>query len=117
MKMNYKIDLKPAALLMAERGLVRGGKIQKYIDSECLRRCAPYVPFDSGELVRSGIMNTEIGSGRLVYDTPYARRWYYMPANFRGAPMRGNYWFERMKSSGGAAAITAGAQLMLKRGF
>lgn len=70
---------------------------QAFIDSECLRLCEPLVPKDTGILIQSGIMNTEIGSGEVKYRTTYARRWYYMPANFSEAPERGNYWFERMK--------------------
>ena len=77
---------------------------QEFIDSECLKLCDPLVPKDTGILKQSGIMNTQIGSGELKYRTPYARRWYYMPAQFQegsGSGMetvgRGNYWFERMK--------------------
>ncbi len=80
------------------------GEVQRYIDSECLRLCDPLVPKDTGALIASGISNTQIGSGELKYSTPYARRWYYMPANFQegsgsgmGTVGRGNYWFERMK--------------------
>lgn len=72
-------------------------KSQQFIDSECLRLCEELVPKDTGILIQSGIMNTQIGSGELRYRTPYARRWYFMPAKFQGAPRRGNYWFERMK--------------------
>lgn len=79
-------------------GLEEKGRVQKYIDSECLRLCAPKVPKDSNSLIESGNENTQIGSGELRYRTPYARRWYYREANFQGAPERGNYWFERMKA-------------------
>lgn len=82
---------------------------QKFVDSEVLRRCNPYVPKDTGELIRSGIRETRIGSGRVIYRTPYARKWYFRPANFHDAPKRGNYWFERMKAAGGARAILRGA--------
>lgn len=70
---------------------------QEHVDSQCLMYCDPKVPMDAGILKQSGNMNTQIGSGELKYRTPYARRWYYMPANFAHAPERGNYWFERMK--------------------
>ena len=83
---------------------------QKFIDSECLRLCEELVPLDQGTLAKSGIINTQIGSGEVKYRTPYARRWYYMPANFQEAPRRGNYWFERMKQNGGKDQILAGAR-------
>ena len=72
---------------------------QRRVDSEVLRYNTPYVPFDTGTLQQSGILNTVIGSGEVVYQTPYARRMYYNPQyNFQGAPQRGAYWFERMKA-------------------
>ena len=95
--------------LMHTRGLEPGGPVQQFIDSECLRLCDPLVPFDQGTLKESGVINTVVGSGEIKYRTPYARRWYYMPANFQGAPDRGNYWFDRMKNNGGKDQILRGA--------
>lgn len=91
---KFRWDL---GLILRARGLEERGKVQQYIDSEVLRLNEPFVPRDTGALIQSGITNTDIGSGEVKYNTPYARRWYYMPANFQGAPERGNYWFERMK--------------------
>lgn len=85
------------AKIIKSRGLEPFGRVQKFIDSECLRLSAPKIPKDTGTLIRSGTDNTIIGSGELRYRTPYARRWYYMQAQFQGAPERGNYFFERMK--------------------
>ncbi|MBQ0058184.1 MAG: hypothetical protein KBT20_11060 [Bacteroidales bacterium] len=95
--------------ILRERGLDPNGEVQKFIDSECLRLCDPLVPFDQGTLKESGVINTVVGSGEIKYRTPYARRWYYMPANFQGAPDRGNYWFDRMKNNGGKDQILRGA--------
>lgn len=83
--------------IIKDRGLENSGNVQRFIDSECLRLTAPFVPKDTGALIESGTINTKIGSGEVIYNTPYARRWYYMPAQFQGAPERGNYFFERMK--------------------
>ena len=96
--------------VLKDRGLEDKGPVQKFIDSEVLRLCDPLVPFDQGTLVQSGTINTVIGSGQVKYRTPYARRWYYMPANFQEAPRRGNYWFERMKNEGGKDQILNGAR-------
>lgn len=101
--------IKSAAELISDRKLEPGGAAQKFIDSEVLRRCEPMVPLRDGFLIRSGTTSTKIGTGVVKYQTPYARRWYYRPAKFTGAPMRGNYWFERMKKNGGKDAILRGA--------
>lgn len=98
-----------------KRKLGKGQEVQRFIDSECIRLMDPYTPFRSGALIGAATSGSNIGSGKLIQQTPYAKRWYYEPANFSGAPMRGNKWFERMKQSHkssilkGAAAI-AGAR-------
>ena len=92
---SFECDVKK---VIHERGLDKNGKVQKFIDTKCLELCRQKVPKDSNTLIESGDNLTKKGSGELEYRTPYARRWYYMPANFNGAPERGNYWFERMKN-------------------
>lgn len=90
-------------------------KAQKFIDSEVLSLCEPRVPKRNGILIASGTMSTEIGSGTVIYATPYARRWYYADGSkvkFTGAPARGPKWFERMKAEDGAD-IQAGVQKIL----
>ena len=54
--------------VISSRGLDTGGKVQQYIDSEVLRLNEPFVPKDTGELIQSGIKNTEIGSGEVKYN-------------------------------------------------
>lgn len=85
------------AAALKKRGVYDGGEVQQFIDSEVLRYSDPLIPKDIGALIESGHINTVIGSGEVKWSTPYARRWYYMPAMFQEAPTRGNYWFERMK--------------------
>lgn len=92
---------------------------QKYIDTECLRYCQPLVPKREDTLIKSGIIST--GGGEIRYRAPYARRWYYMPADFNegeGSGMqtvgRGNYWFERMKQQR-LEQIRKGAQTVLNQ--
>lgn len=111
-----RLEVKPVEEIKRNKGIEPGGRVQKFIDSEVLRRCSPYVPYDNGDLNRSGTKNTKIGSGVVKYNTVYARRWYYRPANFKGAPMRGNYWFEKMKQNGGKKAILTGAKRIAGRG-
>lgn len=73
-------------------------RMQKYIDSEVLRRCSPRVPFQTGTLEKSGILGTTIGSGVVEYIAPYARKQYWGTSESRSYdPNRGAKWFERMK--------------------
>ncbi|MNV62286.1 hypothetical protein D3C71_1548270 [compost metagenome] len=76
-----------------------------------LRLSDKYTPFSSGFLKKSGILGTVKGSGNIEYLAPYARYLYYGkvmvgPAPkqvtdrdlvYTGGPMRGSFWFERMK--------------------
>lgn len=79
---------------------------QELIDSETLRLCSPYVPFKTGALERSGQIGTVIGTGEVVYATPYARRQYYATAQTRSYdPRRGGMWLERMKTANKGALI------------
>lgn len=80
---------------------------QKIIDSEVVRLSDPYVPFRHGDLKKSGISGTVLGSGVIKYTAPYARAQYYNNAGhgeegvdaLDGAKgLRGKLWFERMKA-------------------
>lgn len=85
---------------------------QKYVDSSVLRLCSPYLPFRDGLLEKSGTLMTEIGSGEVVYDTPYAARLHYNPQyNFDKSKhaAAGGKWFENMKQDH-ADDIEAGAR-------
>ena len=86
---------------MRKRGLEENGRVQKFVDTECLRRCnEEYVPFDQHTLIASSFPATHIGSGQIVWNTPYARRLYYHPEyefSKEHNSHAGGYWFERMK--------------------
>lgn len=105
--LNVEVDMDTAKILK-RLNLEEGGKVQQVIDSEVLRMNDPYVPKDTGQLIRSGIQNTKIGSGEVVYQTPYARRQYYFP--MRHSEGRTHMWFEQMKRSGGKEKILNAAR-------
>ena len=87
-------------LIVKLQNMADESKIQQQLGIACAlveRSAKMKAPKDTGALIESGNLNTKVGSGQIEYRTPYARRWYYMPANFSEAPERGNYWFERMK--------------------
>lgn len=72
---------------------------QKFVDSEVLRLCEPYTPLLTGMMIKSGDLGTEIGSGTVQWIAPYSRAQYYMKRKNPSTtgPLRGPYWFERMK--------------------
>lgn len=54
-----------------------GGLVQKVVDKAVIDWSIPYTPFETGILANSPYTATDIGSGRVVYNTPYARYLYY----------------------------------------
>ena len=88
-------------------------KAQKFVDSEILRLSEPYTPLLTGTLIKSGILGTEVGSGTIKWIAPYARTQYYLtkqPGSATG-PLRGPYWFERMKQAHGPKILEGAKQL------
>lgn len=90
------------------------GKVQEYVTNEVLRLSEPFVPLDEanlypnpGRLKDSGHVENEED---VVWQTPYARRWYYEEAHFQGSPTRGTYWVSRMLQGGGLKSIEDGAR-------
>jgi hypothetical protein len=124
MNTNVRLKMKPVNQLINERGLNSGGKVQKFIDQETIRYMDPYTPRITGALIKSVTQGSKIGSGDLIYSSPYARYLYYgklMVSSVTGSayamhgeskvltdrdleyskasnPMAGPYWFERMKA-------------------
>lgn len=94
--MKVGFEIVALQVLLNARGLEVQGEVQKFIDSEVLRLTDPYVPLDTSTLEKSGTQNTKIGSGEVVYKTPYARRQYF---ENKGNGLRGKQWFERMKAN------------------
>lgn len=85
---------------------------QKFVDSEVLRLCEPFIPLRTGILIKTGILGTDVGSGRVMWIAPYARTQYYhgrLPGKSSTGPLRGRLWFHRMKAIHGSKII-AGAK-------
>lgn len=79
---------------------------QKFVDSEVLRLCSPYVPFQTGMLQKSGNLGTIIGSGEVNWIAPYAAPQYYSTSETRGYDAQcGGQWFPRMKVDHGKEII------------
>lgn len=96
--LGCRINIDEYGRIIEKRGLEENGRAQQILDSEVLRLCDPYVPFDTGMLRDSGMLATEIGSGIVRYNTPYARHQYYHNSGLLQHGLRGKLWFERMKA-------------------
>lgn len=74
---------------------------QKYVDNAVIKDCDPFVPFRDGILSKSPTLATKLGSGQVVYNTPYARRQYYVLSykhNRDKHPQASAQWFEKGKA-------------------
>ena len=83
-------------------------RAQMWLDNQVIQDSTPYVPMNTGALFKSAITGTELGSGEVVWDTPYARRCYYGENfNFRKDkhPHAQAYWFEAAKAANKATWI------------
>lgn len=108
------VSAKTMERILDERYLGVGGKAQRFFDSEVIRRCDKYVPMKTGNLKRSAWYGTEIGSGVVVYDAPYAHKQYYEgrnPGTSKTGKYRGRYWFERMKADNKESLLSLLKQL------
>lgn len=115
--------------VIQEHGFNDYGYMQRFVDSEILRLVEPYVPFQVGILRTSGITNTIIGSGELVWSTLYAQMLWYGkkmigPAPrtvtetdliFHGGALTGAFWVLRMWEDRGQEIIKS-AEEICKRG-
>lgn len=74
---------------------------QFWLDNAVLKDSTPYVPRDEGFLETSGISGSVIGSGELVYNTPYAKAQYYgLPNKSKDVhPQATCQWTEKAKAA------------------
>ena len=75
---NARLDfhLTPEDVL-AQFGLEPGGRVQRIIDQKIIDFCQPYVPASPNRTLEfSAQVSTEIGSGMVVWNTPYAHYQY-----------------------------------------
>lgn len=110
------VYINDTAEILRKRGLNKGGAVQKFIDSECLRRMDPYTPFQTGMLIRSATIHTVVGSGKIHQETPYARKQYYENSGHglqgtAGGGKRGRLWFARMKEAHGGDILRGAARI------
>ena len=75
-------------------------QVQAPLDALILQDSNYFCPIKTGTLQKSAIINSRIGSGELVWKTPYARRQYYEYSKppYQPNPNACGKWFEAAKA-------------------
>ena len=75
-------------------------QVQAPLDALILQDSNFFCPIKTGTLQKSAIINSRLGSGELVWKTPYARRQYYEYSNppYQPNPNACGKWFEAAKA-------------------
>lgn len=138
--MKLEFEISSAEVILQNRGLQRGGPVQKLVDTEVMRYMSDYMPRrQAGELEHMMVLATVVGSGQVDIPGPYAHylhegilfvdpdtgsSWAKKGAikvptdkelTYIGAPMRGKNFFDRMKDDHKDDILRA-AQAMADRG-
>ena len=99
LQLKLKIDFDPDTVQLRFRE--SASRAQKKLDSAVLKDSNFYCPMYQSVLQKSGIAHTVIGSGQIIWRTPYARAQYY-GMNFDHKKSNNPYatakWFETAKS-------------------
>ncbi len=111
---ELKLILKPTEAILKEKGLERGGAVQRAVDEAVIDLCEPYVPYDTGALKESPRTCSPPGGGQVVYGMPYARRQYY--ENKGDGGLRGARWFDRMKADRREDIVRIAGEVVKKGG-
>lgn len=75
-------------------------KVQAGLDALILADSNYFCPLKTGKLQQSAIINSRLGTGELVWRTPYARRQYYdyHKPPYQPNPNARGKWFEAAKA-------------------
>lgn len=95
---NVKSTLKESGIKSDIEGKIQ--QQQKYFDALVLQDSNFFCPIKTGTLQKSAIINSRLGSGELVWKTPYARRQYYEYSKppYQPNPNACGRWFEAAKA-------------------
>ena len=73
---------------LKEKLAARRNRAQEMLDLAVIKDTDPFVPMRQGTLASSALRSTKVGSGEVVYDTPYARHMYYGVHYRTGKPFK-----------------------------
>ncbi len=92
---NIDVKFDTVENILKRRGLNPHGEAQQYVDSEVMRNMEPYMQLDTGMMIKSMHTATDVGSGEVKVNTPYAKMRLH---NGKTKGLRGPQYFERMKA-------------------
>ena len=108
---DFKITLRPGLQADMDAGFA---KVQYAFSQQVAKTVDPYVPFDTGTLKNSVNLASKYDEGLLVYNTPYARKQYYLHEQgtcLHGETgLRGSYWGQRALADVGEHLALYGAR-------
>ena len=89
MSNTIRIDFDISAIdTLKEKLSSRRNRAQEVLDLAVMKGTGPFVPMRQGTLASSVLRSTKVGSGEVVYDTPYARHMYYGVHYRTGTPFK-----------------------------
>lgn len=82
-------------------------KAQKWLDAQVITDSNYFCPMDTGTLMRSAQLSTQLGSGVVMWKTPYADTRYFGQPETGSTrnPNATNMWFETAKARYGKSWV------------
>ena len=104
------VNIKPTSVIKARLGLEPNGKVHKWFTNTCALHMDKYVPWDTGSLAETVVVNgtttSNVTSDTITYEQPYAKYVYYgirdgKELNYQTDVHEnaGPYWDKRMWSA------------------
>lgn len=79
--MSSRVEMNRESVIAARLGIDEGGRIHKYFTEQCALHMDRFVPFDSGDLATTVVVNGKTTSNvtvnTITYEQPYAKYQYY----------------------------------------
>ena len=107
MKIDVRVELDIGKLNSKAKNAKKSAQMQ--LDQDVLKDSNYFIPKDDGILEGSALSASLIGKGKIIWNTPYARRLYYNPQyNFSKDknPNAQGLWFEVAKTKNGIGWIS-----------
>lgn len=120
------VELNPTNKIIARLKLQPNGEAQQFFTNECAKHMDPFVPFDTGTLAETVIINgqptTNVKEDKITYAQEYAKVVYYgvregkeLTIHQDMHPLATTYWDKHMWTSKGKEIIKS-VEDYIKRG-